>query len=126
MPPPLPRAASLARPRCPPSPVVKGRGWQSQRRKRGGSRTRAAAAAQEQSNSGSEPNSSEGASPEYKRHAVTADDGDSSATVVEEPEMEQSRVPCSFCGGEECDCPELSNTSYPSTPASPLVGEPVA
>ncbi|KAL1485647.1 hypothetical protein MTO96_031809 [Rhipicephalus appendiculatus] len=110
----------------PTTPIVKGGGHQARRRKRGGSRAKQAAATRDRSSSGPASSSSEGASPEYKRHAVTADDGDSSATVVEEPEMEQSRVPCSICGGEECDCSELSNTSYPSTPASPFLGEPVA
>ncbi|KAL1475889.1 hypothetical protein MTO96_036961 [Rhipicephalus appendiculatus] len=64
--------------------------------------------------------------PEYKRHAVTAEDGDSLSTIVEEPEMEQSRGSCSFCGREGCDCSELSDASYTSPPDSPLVGESVA
>ncbi|KAL1466714.1 hypothetical protein MTO96_042537 [Rhipicephalus appendiculatus] len=115
----------------PTSPPAKEGGHQARRRKRGGSRARQAAAARkeaaaEDSSPGPRSSSPEGGSPEYKRHAVTADDEDSSATVVEEPEMEQGLVSCSFCGGEGCDCSELSNTSYPSTPGSPLVGEPVA
>ncbi|KAL1476280.1 hypothetical protein MTO96_036631 [Rhipicephalus appendiculatus] len=113
------------------SPPAKEGGHQARRRKRGGDRARQAAAARkeaaaEDSSPGPRSSSSEGGSPEYKRHAVTAEDEDSSGTVVEEPEMEAGRVPCSFCGLEECDCSELSNASYPSTPASPFTGEPVA
>ncbi|KAL1436938.1 hypothetical protein MTO96_049235 [Rhipicephalus appendiculatus] len=89
----------------PTSPPAKEGGHQARRRKRGGDRARQAAAARkeaaaEDSSPGPRSRSSEGGSPEYKRHAVTADDEDSSGTVVEEPEMEQGLVSCSFCGGE--------------------------
>lgn len=108
----------------PLAPVVKGRGRASRRRKRGGSRAREA---RERSSSGSEGDSSEGDSPEYKRHAVTVVSDDSSSTLISDSETEQrSDVPCSVCGQVGCDCSELSDKSYSSTPDSPEAGEPVA
>lgn len=111
----------------PSAPVVKGQGRASRRRKRGGSRARGAAAARERSSSQSESSDSEGDSPEYKRHAVTAEDDDSSSTVTSDSQTGmRNDVPCSFCGSVGCDCSVLSGRSYPSTPASPAEGEPAA
>lgn len=109
----------------PPPPVVKGRGRASRRRKRGGSRAREA---RERSSSLSESESSEGDSPEYKRHAViTVVSDDSSSTIISDSGTAQrTHGPCPVCGGFGCDCSELSDKSYSSTPDSPEAGEPVA
>lgn len=113
----------------PSPPVVKGRGRSPRRRKRGGSRARAAAAARARSTSSSGSSCSESASPEHKRLAATAvvDDDSSSSTTVEDSEMSAgSPTPCTFCKSVACDCSELSDASYASTPLSPVAGESVA
>lgn len=102
--------------------TAKGRARKSRRRKRGGERARTASASCSETDS----SDSEGASPEYKRSAVTAEDEDSSSTVIDDAVMEGTNVPCPFCSQPSCDCSELSDQSYASTPASPLVGETVA
>ncbi|KAH7982057.1 hypothetical protein HPB52_002780 [Rhipicephalus sanguineus] len=108
----------------PSAPVVKGRGRASRRRKRGGSRARDA---RERSSSLSGSESSEGDSPEYKRHAITVVSDDSSSTIISDSGTEQrTDGPCPVCGGFGCDCSELSDKSYSSTPDSPATGEPVA
>ncbi|KAL3228357.1 hypothetical protein MRX96_048617 [Rhipicephalus microplus] len=115
--------------KVPSPPVVKGRGRSPRCHKRGGSQARAAAAARERSTSSSDSSCSESASPEYKRHAATAvvDDDSSSSTTVEDSEMNAgSPTPCTFCKSVACDCSERSDTSYPSTPVSPVAGEFVA
>ncbi|KAH7971848.1 hypothetical protein HPB52_003471 [Rhipicephalus sanguineus] len=76
----------------------------------------------------SETDSSEGDSPEYKRHAViTVVSDDSSSTIISDSGTEQrTHGPCPVCGQVGCDCSQLSDKSYSSTPDSPEAGEPVA
>ncbi|KAL3207469.1 hypothetical protein MRX96_052673 [Rhipicephalus microplus] len=81
------------------------------------------------STSSSGSSCSESASPEHKRLAATAvvDDDSSSSTTVEDSEMSAgSPTPCTFCKSVACDCSELSDASYASTPLSPVAGESVA
>ncbi|KAL3223279.1 hypothetical protein MRX96_027686 [Rhipicephalus microplus] len=44
---------------------------------------------------------------------------------MEDSEMDtRSRALCDLCKSVACGCSELSDTSYPSTPVSPIAGEP--
>ncbi|KAL3231824.1 hypothetical protein MRX96_023253 [Rhipicephalus microplus] len=80
---------------------------------------------EELSTSGSESSRSESTLPEYKRHAATAVvDDDSSYTTVEDSEMNaRSPAPCDLCKSVVCGCSELSDTSYLSTPVSPIASD---